>query len=267
MSAERSELQVNPISLSRSEIYWRKFWRRLFSIPIRNQIVAGKENLDVAARYVKETRKGIALELIHFSQTDPLHTMLSISSYPAFRKTRIVCPFAYHHVPRRFPLLKIARSMGLELFPVVTENTIKWAKRKGIEGLEVGQGVEECMDRTAQVLAGGGLSVSAPQGERQPYLSSFGKNMWAFDVSMRAHGLNDYGIIFVAFEIPGYFDYSKLDGLNIEKRPYVVRFSEFSTRDEAIRQAGGRARNLDIWGRQLAATICPPSYLRKDGSA
>lgn len=159
--------------------------------------------------------------------------------------------------------------MGVELFPVDTENTIKWAQERGIaQEFEVGQGVKEYMERAAQVLLGGGLVVSAPQGERRPYLNHWEVDeedreghptMAGFDISIRRLGVDDYGIIFVAFEIPGYFDYSKLDKFNIGKRPYLVLYSKFCTRAEAIRQAGGKARNLDGWGFQQAATVCPPS--------
>lgn len=130
MSLERSTNRLSPVALSESEIANRRIGRILFSTLFRTRIARGRENLQEAADFVKATGKGFAVEINHFSQSDPIHAMLVSTSLPELRNSRIVGPWAAHQIPKRFDLLSIGNRMGIEMFPVITENTIKQAKKR-----------------------------------------------------------------------------------------------------------------------------------------
>lgn len=255
--------KVARVSLTPKEIAWRSLWRYgLLNYTFRTQIVWGMESLDVAADFRKRTGRGIIVRFIHFSESDPTRTMLATTTHPNLRNVRIVGPFAYHQYKKHPFLIGQCVRAGVELFPVVTAKTMELCEENGNpEGLYLHQGVSEYMKRSQQVIAGGGLDMSAPQGTRQAKLLKWEEPvMWAYATAMRRAGIDNFGILHLAFEIPGYSDYSKLDGLNLEKRPHVARFSEFTTLQDALNQLGGKAKGLDDWSFEKLQALSAPSY-------
>lgn len=88
----------------------------------------------------------------------------------------------------------------------------------------------------------------------------------SFVLNMQKSKLDNFGVIFAAFEIPGYDDYKEVAGFNITRRPYLVNFGKFYTYDEVMKLAEGRTRNLEEWAFGQLSGLCAPSYLANPDS-
>lgn len=266
LEREQADRLSDNIALTPSEIANRRRLRWVLSKFFRNRIASGVENLEEAAEFVEREGRGVSFRINHFSRSDPIQAMIAATSHPTFANRRIVAPIAAHQTsPKPIRLVEISKNCGVELFPVVTKNTLKRASlEKGTGGAHIGQGFGKYWNRAAELLTHGGIDINAPQGERQGYLEPFdGTPMSTFVQIMRRHGVSNFGVIFVGFELAGVNNYEQVSGLNV-CRPYIVHFGKFYTFDSMLVEAGGKIRDLDSWAWRQLASVSSPYYI-KDG--
>lgn len=266
MNKEYSEIyRPEDISLSHAQIKQRRRLRLIASRFFRTRVASGWENLEEAAEFTKREGAGMSIQIIHFSRTDPLQAMFAATTHPVFADSRIVAPIAAHQtLPERLRFVERSKSCGVELFPIVTKNTIERARARGkAEGLSVGQGSKEYLRRAAEILKHGGLNISAPQGERQAYLEPFdGRPFATFVQMMQRKQVENFGVLFVGFELEGVGDYQKVKDFNL-CRQYSVNFGKFYTRDAMLKEVDGKITDLDLWAWDQLASVSSPAYLRK----
>lgn len=239
--------------------------RRVLSKFFRTRIASGRENLEEAAEFVEREGVGLSIKINHFSRSDPLQAMLAATMHPSFADRRIVAPIAAHQtLPKHVRFVERSMRVGVELFPVVTRNTIERARAKGkAEGLSAGQGSMQYLSRAAEVLMHGGIDVSAPQGERQGYLKPFdGRPFATFVQMMRRRQVDNFGVLFLGFELEGVENYHNVRGFNV-CREYSINFGKFFSRDSMLEAAGGRSADLDLWAWEQLASVTSPSYVKR----
>lgn len=229
----------------------------------RTRVASGWGNLEEAAEFANRKRAGVAIKINHFGRPDPLQAMLAATMHPTFADKRIVAPIAAHQtLPWWVRFVERSKSCGVELFPIVTKNTIERARARGkAEGLSVGQGFKQYFKRASEVLKLGGVDISAPQGERQAHLEPFDHRPFeTFVQMMRLKHVENFGVLFVGFEVEGVGDYQKVNGLNL-CRQYSVNFGKFYTRDAMLEAVDGKITDLDFWAWKQLASVSSPAYL------
>lgn len=266
MSKEGSELyQPEDISLSEAQIRQRRRYRLVASKFFKTRVASGWENLEEAAKFAEHEGAGVSIKINHFSRSDPLQAMLAATMHPAFADKRIVAPIAAHQtLPGWVKLVERAKGCGIELFPIVTKNTLVRAKaRSKAEGLRVGQGFMQYLKRSSEILKLGGVDISAPQGERQAYLEPFDSRPFAtFVRMMRRHHVENFGVLFLGFELEGVDNYQEVRGLNL-CRPCPVNFGKFYSRDKMLEAVERENADLDFWAWNQLALVSNPAYLSK----
>lgn len=266
MSKEVSEIyRPEDISLSEAQIRQRRRYRTVLSKIFRIRVASGRDNLEEAAEFTKREGAGVSIKINHFSRTDPLRAIFAATIHPTFADKRMVAPIAAHQtLPEWLRFVERSKSCGVELFPIVTKNTLARARAKGkAEGLSVGQGSMQYLNRAAEILKRGGVDISAPQGERQAYLEPFdGRPFSTFVQMMRRKKVDNFGVLFVGFELEDVDNYQKASGLNVT-RTYSVNFGNFYTRDAMLKAVDGKIADLDLWAWDQLASVSSPAYLTK----
>ena len=164
-------------------------------------------------------------------------------------------------LPEFINLRRRARGMGVDLFPVVTENTVKRARLKDPDTkLKVGDGQEAFTAAAVEALKQGGIAVWNPQGERQPKLGEpKGHKVAAFIRNAERHGVSAFAVMFMGFELPGVGDYSGVSKFNFG-RQYKVNVSATMTTGEILGCVGNDIRKVDGFVYQQLAQASPPAY-------
>lgn len=257
MSAERSF----DLGLTRQAV--RRVWDAALTLPFRDAVNPNSFGIARAEQLMREEKLGLMVLITHFSRSDPIIAMKALAGHPYFGKKRIVAPVAAHQMlPRIIGLRNRARSMGVDLFPVVTENTVARAKLKNRNAdSKVGDGKGAFTTAAIEALKGEGIVVWAPQGERQPTLGTpKGNEVAGFIRNAQRHGVFNFAVMFMGFEINGVRDYSSVRDFNWFKR-YDVNVGVTMTVEEILKCLGGDIRKVDNFAYGQLARVSPPSYL------
>lgn len=244
-----------------------------------------KENFAELQRLVGDEGYAALLVGAHFSRTDPIVGILASAKDGILRRRRYVVAIAKHQL---YPGLRIVGNLaGVELWPLVTEHTVKKAVEKSQKKRrfrffnptipEEGEGKREFMRRAMDAFANGGAVYIAPQGEREDKLRVPDKNA-AGTLLFGAfkHGLTKIAILTVGYEIEGVEDYKAVSEFNF-RRKCLARFgrvcklmdaaAELGHDPEALKKARefGRVMNLiDAWLAKRIAEVSPAAYVAEE---
>jgi len=204
-------------------------------------IEPGTNGLSDFEEKISEGYGGVII-MKHFSLKDPPQAIRDIVfSTPTLIRKRVLAPNAQHQI---YPGVKMmGRIMGVKIAPIVTENTVKKALKRGKPTPTLNEGSVEFVREAVDYLRQGQLVVIAPEGERRDNLEPYTKPTIGLLVAgAQRDGVNEIMFLTVDLRVAG-SDYSRR-GFNLLSR-YEVRVGRALSLDQMMELAGGSLRKID----------------------
>lgn len=222
---------------------------------LRSEITRNDDSIEKAKETLRNG-KGLIVIINHFSLKDPPLAANEIFRQREMDSKKIIAPIAYHMNNPAYQLL--VKLLGVNLIPIVTENTVREGKNDG-HALDEGKGkyIKDSLD----LLRQGGIVVLAPQGSRQGYLGQPGRSIASLMFAAKRGNVKDFSFLFIGFGIKGADDYSGNDvrGFNPFKK-YSIKIGACLTKNEVMEKAGVDFRNVDRIAYEELGRVVPTSY-------
>lgn len=236
----------------------RKLAVKALSPVLKSERTNSNHGIDKAEDILRNGN-GLIVIINHFSLKDPPLAANEVFRHREMGSKKIIAPIAYHMDHRLYHVL--GRLIGINFFPIVTENTMKKGRNNGRELFE-GKGKSEYLKASLNLLRQGGIVILAPQGTRMPNLGQPDNlTVGTFMAGARKNGLDKYAFLFIGFGIKGLDDYSikGIKGFNLLKR-YTANIGACLTSKEILEKAGGNFRAVDEVIFEELRKVVPSNY-------
>lgn len=235
------------------------FVRFVASTPFFRSEIVNPERLE-AAREILRKDMGLCIVANHFSQRETVLIYQIPFGDQELRERPVVAPLAEHQ--KLFFMDPLSDDLGLSVKYIITEETVRRAKKKGKPIPTKKEQLEreiEFMKDALEILSRGGILILFPQATRRETLYSPDNPRTVGLLMAKAKRSNvRLGVLFVGVDLAkAVEDYSKVRGFNFFKK-YKLTIGNTLTDEELLTQAGGKLGKVDeIVYKELEPLVSP----------